>query len=233
MFLETEAGVITARTPSERRHLSQPKWQHDLSFPDTMLSHSVTFAISCHRRLSSSIVIGQASRRLLSDPSCSDHALHSPCMQMLGNAWALYVSTPRSAAHSVKSFLSRKADSVGCYSLGWTGRQAKQSENASERGCWYLQATLGLSRLSHGRPEYLWLVLHKPQGDRAVVSPEPCGELRVRLEWAPTPLRKADTEQGIGCAPPTQPRVVFPNGPGMMFTLQDSWRLAGAAGPGE
>ncbi len=59
VFLETEAGVVTARTPSERRHLTAPKWQHDLSFPDAMLSHSVTFAVSCHRRLSSSIIIGQ------------------------------------------------------------------------------------------------------------------------------------------------------------------------------
>lgn len=62
VFLETEAGVITARTPSERRNLAQPKWQHDLSFPDAMLSHSVTFAVSCHRRLSSSIIIGQVGR---------------------------------------------------------------------------------------------------------------------------------------------------------------------------
>ncbi len=65
VFLETEAGVITVRTPSERRHLTAPKWQHDLSFPDAMLSHSVTFAVSCHRRLSSSIIIGQVSRALL------------------------------------------------------------------------------------------------------------------------------------------------------------------------
>ena len=59
VLLESEAGVITAHTPSDRRHLTQPKWQHDLSFPDAMLSHAVTFAISCHRRLSSSIIIGQ------------------------------------------------------------------------------------------------------------------------------------------------------------------------------
>jgi len=59
VFLETEAGVVTARTPSERRHLTAPKWQHDLSFPDAALSHSATFAVSCHRRLSSSIIVGQ------------------------------------------------------------------------------------------------------------------------------------------------------------------------------
>ena len=57
--LETEAGVVTARTPPERRRLTQPKWQHDLAFPDAALSHSVTFAVSCHRRLSSSILVGQ------------------------------------------------------------------------------------------------------------------------------------------------------------------------------
>ena len=64
VYLETEAGVVTARTPSERRHLTQPKWQHDLSFPDAMLSHSVTFAVSCHRRLSSSIILSQVGRDL-------------------------------------------------------------------------------------------------------------------------------------------------------------------------
>ena len=57
--LETEAGVVTARTPAERRHLTQPKWQHDLSFPDAALSHSLTFAVCCHRRLSSSVIIAQ------------------------------------------------------------------------------------------------------------------------------------------------------------------------------
>ena len=61
-----------------------------------------------------------------------------------------------------------------------------------------MQATLSLSRLSHKRPEYLWLVLRKPHGDRALNSPEPCGELRVRLQWAPAPLRKANTVEGIG-----------------------------------
>ncbi len=64
--------------------------------------------------------------------------------------------------------------------------------------CWYVQATLGLSRLSHERPEYLWLVLHKPQGDRSATSAEPCGELRVRLQWAPAALRKADPVEGVG-----------------------------------
>jgi hypothetical protein len=56
--LETEAGVVTVRTPAERQHLKQPKWQHDLSFPDAALSHSLTFAVCCHRRLSSSVIIG-------------------------------------------------------------------------------------------------------------------------------------------------------------------------------
>ena len=60
-----------------------------------------------------------------------------------------------------------------------------------------MQTTLSLSRLGHERPEYLWLVLHKPHGS----TPEPCGELRVRLQWAPAPLRKAGTGQGIGWAP--------------------------------
>ncbi len=64
----------------------------------------------------------------------------------------------------------------------------------------HLQATLSLSRLSHERPEYLWLVLYKPQGDRPVTSTEPCGELSVRLQWAPAPLRKADAVEGIGYA---------------------------------
>lgn len=62
-----------------------------------------------------------------------------------------------------------------------------------------MQATLSLSRLSHERPEYLWLVLHK-LGDRPTTSPKACGELRVRLQWAPAPLRKANTVEGIGCA---------------------------------
>lgn len=57
--LETEAGVMTAHTPAERRNLAQPKWQHHLAFPDAALSHSMAFAVSCHRRLSSSTVIGQ------------------------------------------------------------------------------------------------------------------------------------------------------------------------------
>ena len=57
--LETEAGVMTAHTPAERRNLAQPKWQHHLAFPDAALSHSIAFAVSCHRRLSSSTVIGQ------------------------------------------------------------------------------------------------------------------------------------------------------------------------------
>ena len=57
--LETEAGVMAAHTPAERRNLTQPKWQHNLAFPDAALSHSVTFAVSGHRRLSSSTVVGQ------------------------------------------------------------------------------------------------------------------------------------------------------------------------------
>lgn len=64
-----------------------------------------------------------------------------------------------------------------------------------------LQATLSLSRLSHERPEYLWLALQKPPGDRPDASREASGELRVRLQWTPAPLSKADSGQGIGCAP--------------------------------
>ena len=58
----------------------------------------------------------------------------------------------------------------------------------------HVQAALGLSRLSHERPEYLWLVLRKPsEDDRSPASSEPAGELRVRLQWTSAPLSVADT----------------------------------------
>ena len=84
VFLETEAGVVTAHTPSDRKHLTRPKWQHDLSFPDAMLSHAVTFAISCHRRLSSSVIIGQVGtclHMLLYDKSL--HPVHLAAVESL------------------------------------------------------------------------------------------------------------------------------------------------------
>ena len=63
-----------------------------------------------------------------------------------------------------------------------------------------MQATLSLSRLSHERPEYLWLTLHRPLSERgALPRSEACGELRVRLQWTPAPLSKADAGLAAGC----------------------------------
>ena len=73
-------------------------------------------------------------------------------------------------------------------------RLMRQPVIGSQKIQWLMQATVSLSRLSHERPEYLWLVLRKPGGN----TPEPCGELRVRLQWTPAPLRKAGTGEGTG-----------------------------------
>ena len=73
----------------------------------------------------------------------------------------------------------------------------------------HVQATLSLSRLSHERPEYLWLVLRRPsEDDRSPACSEPAGELRVRLQWTSAPISAADTAgHSAGCAlrlvPPT------------------------------
>ena len=64
----------------------------------------------------------------------------------------------------------------------------------------HVQATLSLGRLSHERPEYLWLTLNGPLSERgALPRSEACGELRVRLQWTPAPLSTADAGLAAGC----------------------------------